>query len=99
VARFSRPITLVAHAAARACVNVPPGCGESSGGRRRPGRARRELEKARRCLVSERATFDGGIRSLADSEGRLISRFLRSDITVSRYEQWDQGVVERLVDK
>jgi hypothetical protein len=49
--------------------------------------------------VSERATFDGGVGSLADSEGRSISRFLKSDITVSRYEQWAQGVVERLADK
>jgi hypothetical protein len=45
------------------------------------------------------ATFDGGVCSLADSEGRLILRFLKSDITVSRYEQWAQRVVERLVDE
>ena len=99
MARFARPLTLVAHGAARACVNVPPGCGESSGGRRRPGRARRELEEARQSLVSERATFAGGVGSLADSDGRVISRFLKRDITVLHYEQWAQGVVERLADK
>jgi hypothetical protein len=59
VARFARPLTLVAHGAAGVCVNVPPGCGESSGGRRRPGRARRELREARHSLVSERAIFAG----------------------------------------
>jgi hypothetical protein len=99
VARFARPVTLVAHAAVRVCVNVPPGCGESSGGARRPGRARRELEEARQRLVSERATFAAGVGSLADSDGRVISRFLKSDITVLRYEQWAQGVVEWLADK
>jgi hypothetical protein len=87
VARFARPLTSVAHGAARACVNVPPGCGESSGGRRRPGRARRELGEARQSLVSERATFAGDVGNLADSDGRVISRFLKRDTTVSRCEQ------------
>jgi hypothetical protein len=36
---------------------------------------------------------------LADSNGRVISRFLTGNITVSGYEQWAQGVVERLADK
>jgi hypothetical protein len=46
-------------------------------------------------VVSERAIF-AGIGCLADSNGRAISRFLKRGITVSRYEQLAQGVVERL---